>query len=140
MDAIATRFGSQFVVLAIDAKEVEDGTWIVHSHGGKKPTDCRLFSWAQEAAARGAGEILFTSMNQDGTKDGYANQALSRLYQNLKIPVVASGGAGKQEHFRDAFLQGKADAALAASVFHFNELEIPGLKKYLHEEGIPVRL
>ena len=140
VDAIATRFGSQFVVLAIDAKRGEQGDWIVHSHGGKKPTERRLFSWAQEVATRGAGEILFTSMNQDGTKKGYANQALSHLHQTLKIPVIASGGAGKQEHFRDAFLEGKADAALAASVFHFNEIEILDLKKYLREEGIPVRL
>ena len=106
----------------------------------KKPAGRDLYEWAQEANHRGAGEILFTSMDHDGVKTGYANEALAHLAQTLSIPVIASGGAGAKEHFRDAFLQGKADAALAASVFHFGEIPIPSLKEYLREEGINVRL
>ncbi len=139
IDRIAGGFGNQFVVLAIDAKET-DGRWEVYVNGGRIPTGLELFSWAHEAQERGAGEILFTSMNHDGTKNGFACEALSRLSTELSIPVIASGGAGKLEHFRDVFLQGKADAALAASVFHFNEIPIPELKNYLSKNDIIVRL
>jgi len=107
--------------------------------GGRERVELGLFDWARQAADRGAGEILFTSMNHDGVKNGYANEALARLSDELSIPVIASGGAGTKEHFRDAFLQGKADAALAASVFHFGEIPIPELKSYLRSEGINVR-
>ena len=139
IDEIAKRFGSQVCVCAIDAK-CEDGKWTCFLNGGRIPTDKELFSWAKEAEQRGAGEILFTSMNHDGVKNGYANEALAKLSDELGIPVIASGGAGKKEHFKDAFTLGKADAALAASVFHFGEIGIADLKKYLHNEGINVRL
>lgn len=139
IDEIAKRFGSQVCVCAIDAK-CEDGKWTCFLNGGRIPTDKELFSWAKEAEQRGAGEILFTSMNHDGVKNGYANEALAKLSDELGIPVIASGGAGKKEHFKDAFTLGKADAALAASVFHFGEIGIADLKKYLHDEGINVRL
>lgn len=139
IDEIAGRFGSQVCVCAIDAKCV-DGRWTCYLNGGRVPTDRDLFEWAKEVEARGAGEILFTSMNHDGVKCGYANEALARLADELGIPVIASGGAGKREHFRDAFTHGKADAALAASVFHFGEIKINELKQYLHSEGINVRL
>ena len=139
IDEIAKRFGSQVCVCAIDAK-CEDGKWTCFLNGGRIPTDKELFSWAKEAERRGAGEILFTSMNHDGVKNGYANEALAKLSDELSIPVIASGGAGKKEHFKDAFTLGKADAALAASVFHFGEIGIADLKKYLHDEGINVRL
>ncbi len=139
IDEIAGRFGSQVCVCAIDAKCV-DGRWTCYLNGGRVPTDRDLFEWAKEVEARGAGEILFTSMNHDGVKCGYANEALARLADELGIPVIASGGAGKREHFRDAFTLGKADAALAASVFHFGEIKINELKQYLHSEGINVRL
>ena len=139
IDQIATRYGSQFVVVAIDARCGEDGVWRVTTHGGSRETDKELFSWAKEAEQRGAGEILFTSMNHDGVKTGFANQALARLADEVSIPIIASGGAGTMEHFRDAFTQGKADAALAASVFHFGEIRIPELKHYLCEQGINVR-
>ena len=108
-------------------------------NGGRTATGRDLFAWAKEAEERGAGEILFTSMNHDGVKCGFANEALARLSDELGIPVIASGGAGKMEHFRDAFIKGKADAALAASVFHFGEISIPELKRYLHGEGVNVR-
>lgn len=114
--------------------------WKCYLNGGRLETDRYLYEWAQEANQRGAGEILFTSMDHDGVKTGYANEALAHLAQTLSIPVIASGGAGAKEHFRDAFLLGKADAALAASVFHFGEIPIPSLKEYLREEGINVRL
>lgn len=140
IDDITTHFGSQVLVCAIDAKHEADGTWRCYLNGGRVPTDKELFSWASEAAERGAGEILFTSMDHDGVKTGFANDALSRLHDILPIPVIASGGAGAMEHFRDAFTEGKADAALAASVFHFGEIRIPDLKKYLQKEGICVRL
>jgi len=136
---LAAKFGSQCVVVAIDAKQT-NGQWIVHLMGGKVPTELDLFDWAQEVEERGAGEILFTSMDNDGTKDGFANEALARLSTMLNIPIIASGGAGKMQHFTDAFKDGKADAALAASVFHFKEIEIKDLKKELKENGIPVRL
>ncbi len=136
---VASRFGSQVLVVAIDARE-EDGEWQCYINGGRKPVGRDLFSWAHEAQERGAGEILFTSMNHDGTKAGFANDALARLSETLSIPVIASGGAGTKEHFRDAFTLGKADAALAASVFHFGEIALPTLKEYLHNEHINVRL
>jgi cyclase len=138
IDDMAKAFGSQFVVVAIDAKKI-DNPWIVHTHGGKKPTDKKLFSWAEEAQQRGAGEILFTSMNHDGTKNGFAIDALSKLNQLLSIPVIASGGAGNMGHFMDVFLLGKADAALAASIFHFGEVPLPDLKKYLKDRNISIR-
>jgi len=136
---LALEFGSQFVVVAIDAKQIED-QWLVHVAGGRVPADKYLFEWAHRVADMGAGEILFTSMDHDGTKAGFANEALAKLSDMLSIPIIASGGAGTMEHFRDAFIVGKADAALAASVFHFHEIDIPDLKNYLHSEKIPVRL
>lgn len=139
IDEIASRFGSQVCVVAVDARFNGD-TWKCYIHGGRIETERTLLDWAQEANDRGAGEILFTSMNHDGVKTGYANEALAELADNLTIPVIASGGAGKKEHFRDAFTLGKADAALAASVFHFGEISIPELKLYLKEEGISIRL
>ena len=138
IDKIARRFGSQVCVCAIDARLDEDG-WHCYVKGGRERVELGLFDWARQAADRGAGEILFTSMNHDGVKNGYANEALARLSDELSIPVIASGGAGTKEHFRDAFLLGKADAALAASVFHFGEIPIPELKSYLRSEGINVR-
>ena len=125
--------------MAIDANW-EDGRWLCYLNGGRVPTDRDLFQWASEAEDRGAGEILFTSMTHDGVKDGYANEALSALSAMLRIPIIASGGAGRMEHFRDAFTLGKADAALAASVFHFGEIQISDLKRYLRQEGIHVRI
>ncbi|HBL71832.1 MAG TPA: imidazole glycerol phosphate synthase subunit HisF [Bacteroidales bacterium] len=139
IDDIAAHFGSQVCVVAIDAN-LEEGLWRCYLNGGRIPTDKDLFGWAKEAQDRGAGEILFTSMTHDGVKEGYSNEALATLAENLNIPVIASGGAGKQEHFRDAFLLGKADAALAASVFHFGEISIRELKTYLKGQGITVRL
>ena len=136
---LAQKFGSQCVVVAIDAKQI-DGQWVVHLVGGKVPTELNLFDWAKEVEERGAGEILFTSMDNDGTKNGFANEALAELADNLSIPVIASGGAGTMEHFKDAFTLGKADAALAASVFHFGEIKISDLKHYLCNEGINVRI
>lgn len=136
---LVAKFGSQCIVVAIDAKEI-NGEWIVHLVGGKVPTKLNLFDWAKEVEERGAGEILFTSMDHDGTKNGFANEALAKLSSDLNIPVIASGGAGKIEHFIDAFAQGKADAALAASVFHFKEITIKELKEELHKNAIPVRL
>jgi len=138
IEEIANNFGSQVCVTAIDADYI-DGKWICYLNGGRIPTDKELFTWAKEAENRGAGEILFTSMAHDGVKTGYANEALAVLSDSLRIPIIASGGAGKKEHFKDAFTLGKADAALAASVFHFGEIPIPDLKKYLKEEGIVIR-
>ncbi|MDT0295018.1 imidazole glycerol phosphate synthase subunit HisF [Mesonia ostreae] len=135
---LSAKFGNQCIVVAIDAKQIH-GEWIVHLVGGKKATKLNLFTWAKEVEKRGAGEILFTSMDHDGTKNGFANEALSRLSQELNIPIIASGGAGTIEHFSDAFTEGKADAALAASVFHFKEIAIPDLKNYLSSEEILVR-
>jgi cyclase len=137
--SLAQNFGTQFVVVAIDAL-FENGQWTVYTHGGRKQTEKELFSWAREAQERGAGEILFTSMNHDGTKNGYAVEALAMLYGQLSIPVIASGGAGNMEHFAEVFTAGKADAALAASVFHYGEIPLPALKKYLAERNIPVRI
>ncbi|MBP3850814.1 MAG: imidazole glycerol phosphate synthase subunit HisF [Prevotella sp.] len=136
---IANRFGSQVCVVAIDARHDEDG-WHCYLKGGRERTELNLFEWAHEAQERGAGEILFTSMNHDGTKQGFANEALRQLSDTLRIPIIASGGAGCKEHFRDVFLEGHADAALAASVFHFGEIPVPELKQYLHNEGINIRL
>lgn len=138
IDEISKNYGSQVCVCAIDAN-FEDGEWICYTSGGRNRIDRDLFSWAKEAQDRGAGEILFTSMAHDGVKTGYANEALSRLFESLSIPVIASGGAGTMEHFKDAFIEGKADAALAASVFHFGEIGIKELKDYLRSENINVR-
>jgi cyclase len=139
IEEVANRFGSQVCVVAIDARLDADG-WHCYLKGGRERTERGLFEWAHEVQERGAGEILFTSMNHDGVKNGYANEALAELADNLDIPIIASGGAGKKEHFRDVFQQGHADAALAASVFHFGEIPIPELKQYLTQEGINVRL
>lgn len=136
---LASKFGSQCVVVAIDAKQV-DGQWIVHLMGGKVPTELNLFDWAVEVADRGAGEILFTSMDNDGTKNGFANEALAKLSTLVNIPIIASGGAGNMQHFVDSFNSGQADAALAASVFHFKEIEIKSLKQELRNNNIAVRL
>ena len=130
IDEVATHFGSQCLVVAIDAKQI-DGQWKVHLVGGKVPTEIDLFDWAREVATRGAGEILFTSMDHDGTKNGFANEALAQLSETVNIPIIASGGAGTTQHFIDTFTHGKADAALAASVFHFGEIPIPDLKQEL---------
>ncbi len=139
INEITTRFGSQVCVCAIDARLDDDG-WYCYVKGGRERVELKLFEWAHEVEDRGAGEILFTSMNHDGTKNGYANEALARLSEELSIPIIASGGAGTKEHFRDVFKIGKADAALAASVFHFGEIPIPELKSYLLNEGIYVRV
>ena len=138
INEIAKHFGSQVCVVAIDAKQTPQG-WKCYLNGGRVETDKYLFDWAKEANERGAGEILFTSMDHDGVKTGYANDALAILSDSLSIPVIASGGAGAMEDFRDTFIEGKADAALAASVFHFGEIKIPELKQYLCEQGINVR-
>jgi cyclase len=139
VNELADKFGSQCVVVAIDAKQV-DGAWKVHLAGGTIATDIDLFDWAKEVERRGAGEILFTSMNNDGTKAGFANVALAKLSTELNIPIIASGGAGTQQHFIDTFTLGKSDAALAASVFHFGEIPILELKQALKNNNIPVRL
>ena len=139
INELASKFGSQCITVAIDAKRV-NGIWKVHLVGGKVATELNLFDWATEVEQRGAGEILFTSMENDGTKDGFANEALAQLSSLVNIPIIASGGAGTMQHFTDAFIKGKADAALAASVFHFKEIEINELKKELDQNGIPVRL
>lgn len=136
---IAKNFGSQCVVVAIDAKLVNEN-WKVHLEGGKVATELDLFYWAKEVEQLGAGEILFTSMNNDGTKNGFANDALAQLSKTVNLPIIASGGAGKMQHFEETFSIGNADAALAASVFHYNEISIPELKNYLKTAGIPVRI
>lgn len=138
INQISSRFGSQVCVCAIDAR-YDDGEWYCYLNGGRVRTDRKLLDWAKEAEQRGAGEILFTSMDHDGVKEGYANEALAQLAETLSIPVIASGGAGTKEHFRDAFTLGHADAALAASVFHFGEINIHDLKQYLRAENITVR-
>jgi cyclase len=135
---LAQRFGTQCIVVAIDAKQLNN-EWIVHLVGGKVPTERRLFEWAQEAVDNGAGELLFTSMDHDGTKQGFANKALKQLSELVSVPIIASGGAGEMTHFVDTFVGGNADAALAASVFHFKEIGIPELKTYLDQHQIPVR-
>ena len=139
IDQMAKNFGSQFVVVAIDAKE-ENGQWTSYINGGRIPTEKDLFNWAREAQDRGAGEILFTSMNHDGTKNGFAIDALAQLSESLSIPIIASGGAGAMHHYADVFTKGKADAGLAASIFHFKEITVPQLKSYLMDQGIPVRI
>jgi cyclase len=139
VNELADKFGSQCVVVAIDAKQV-DGAWKVHLAGGTIATEIDLFDWAKEVERRGAGEILFTSMNNDGTKAGFANEALAKLSTELNIPIIASGGAGTKQHFIDTFTLGKSDAALAASVFHFGEIPILELKQALKNNNIPVRL
>ncbi len=139
IDAIAAKYGSQFVVAAIDAKRI-DGRWRVTTHGGRQLTERELFAWAQEACERGAGEILFTSMDHDGTRGGYPCDTFARLSQRLPVPVIASGGAGSVRHIADVLTLGRADAALAASIFHYGEITIPALKHELSERDIPVRL
>jgi cyclase len=138
INELVAAFGSQCIVVAIDARWVDD-QWIVHTHGGRNPTEKELFAWAREVEHRGAGEILFTSMDHDGTKGGFAVEALKRMRQEINIPVIASGGAGTMEHFREVFLTESADAALAASIFHFKEIGIPDLKEYLKSEGVAIR-
>ncbi len=136
---IASRFGSQVCVLAIDAR-FTDGDWLCYVNGGRVPVQRHLFEWAKEGVDRGAGEILFTSMDHDGVKTGFACEALARLSEEVSVPVIASGGAGECSHFYDVFTAGKADAALAAGIFHFNEIGIAGLKQYLYDRNINVRL
>ena len=139
INKLAAQFGSQCIVVAIDAKQI-NGQWLVHLVGGKVPTKLDLFEWAKEVASRGAGEILFTSMDHDGTKAGFANKALARISEEVNIPVIASGGGGNTQHFMDTFTHGKADAALAASIFHFGEVSIPSLKKELKNQQIAIRI
>lgn len=139
INEISSKFGSQVCVCAIDARQEADGEWYCYVKGGRERTDHRLFDWAAEVADRGAGEILFTSMNHDGVKTGYANGALAQL-STLPIPIIASGGAGNMQHFYDAFSIGRADAALAASVFHFGEISIPELKRFLNGKGVKTRI
>jgi cyclase len=140
VNQLAKEFGSQCVVLAIDTKQEEDGEWYVYLNGGRTKTDTKCSDWAKEAVDRGAGEILLTSMNNDGTKKGFALDITKKLSVNLPVPVIASGGGGTTEHFTEVFEIGKADAALAASIFHFKEITIPDLKKYLRDKGVIVRL
>lgn len=140
LNQLSKEFGSQCVVLAIDTKQEEDGEWYVYLNGGRTKTETKCFDWATEAVSRGAGEILLTSMNNDGTKKGFALDITKKLSVSLPVPVIASGGGGTMEHFTDVFQNGKADAALAASIFHFKEIAIPELKGYLRENGIVVRL
>ena len=139
INELVAKFGSQCIVVAIDAKQI-DGEWIVHLVGGKVPTKIKLFDWAIEVEQRGAGEILFTSMDHDGTKNGFANEALAKLGTLVNIPIIASGGAGNMQHFVDTFIEGKADAALAASVFHFKEIDIIDLKQALKNNNIAIRI
>lgn len=139
INEIANHFGSQVCVLAVDAKQTPQG-WKCYLNGGRVETERELFSWVHEGQERGAGEVLFTSMDHDGVRQGYANEALAQMADALSIPVIASGGAGKMEHFRDAFRVGKADAALAAGVFHFGDIKIPELKSYLCSENIVIRV
>lgn len=138
INELSNAFGTQCIVLAIDARKIVN-QWVVHTHGGKQATDKKLFSWAKEGQERGAGEILFTSMDHDGTKSGFAIDPLEKLNSLLSIPTIASGGAGNMEHFTEAYILGKADAALAASIFHFGEVKIPDLKTYLKTKGIITR-
>ncbi len=140
IDEITNHYGSQVCVVAIDARQEDEGGWRCYVNGGRIPTEKSLFDWAHEAQERGAGEILFTSMNHDGVKQGFANEAIRQLSDNLSIPIIASGGAGAKEHFYDTFHLGHADAALGASVFHFGEIGINELKHYLKDRNINVRL
>jgi cyclase len=139
LSELADKFGCQCVVIAIDAKNI-NGTWKVFLNGGRVETELELFSWAEEAVRLGAGEILFTSMDHDGTKEGFAIQALDELTKRVKVPVIASGGAGKIDHFTEVFNQTDVDAALAASIFHFKEVEIEELKNELRRNEIAVRI
>ncbi|MBL7793605.1 MAG: imidazole glycerol phosphate synthase subunit HisF [Saprospiraceae bacterium] len=138
IEELALHFGSQFVVLAVDAR-FHEGDWIVYLNGGRVPTATRLLDWVKEAESRGAGEILFTSMDHDGVKQGFACDITAVVSQTVRIPVIASGGAGSMSHFLDVFTVGHADAALAASIFHFGEIPIPQLKNYLHSHGVEMR-
>lgn len=148
INELALEFGSQCIVVAIDTRYVPHiaevpeagGDHIVHTHGGRKPTELRTIPWAKEVENRGAGEILLTSMDTDGTKAGFALELTATISGNANIPVIASGGAGTLAHFQEVFTTGKADAGLAASIFHFREIDIPDLKRYLHEQGVPMRL
>lgn len=140
LNALSREFGSQCVVLAIDTRQEEDGEWYVYLNGGRSKTTSSCFNWAKEAVDRGAGEILLTSMNHDGTKQGFAIAITRLLAEQLPVPVIASGGGGAKHHFTDIFIDGRADAALAASIFHYKEIPIPDLKQYLKEEGIAIRL
>ena len=139
LNELAKSFGNQCVVLAVDGRPDANGDWISYLNGGRIPTEYRVLDWVQEAVDRGAGEILFTSMAHDGTKSGFALDITRQLSELVSVPIIASGGAGSMAHFADVFLAGKADAALAASVFHFGEIPIPSLKNYLADYGIPVR-
>lgn len=138
VDQLAREFGSQCVVLAIDTR-FEDGDWYVYLNGGRVKTDIKALDWAKEAVGRGAGEILLTSMNNDGTKKGFALDITGQMAQQLNVPVIASGGAGNMEHFQEVFEVAQADAALAASIFHYKEIEIPALKTYLYNNGVNIR-
>lgn len=138
--SLAKEFGSQCVVLAIDVRKEDDNEWYVYLNGGRTKTDMKCLDWAKQAVELGAGEILLTSMNHDGTKQGFALDITKTLATQLPVPVIASGGGGTMEHFLDVFNEGKADAALAASIFHFKEIFIPELKQFLHKNNIPVRL
>lgn len=140
LNTLAREFGSQCIVLAIDTKQEDDGEWYVYLNGGRTKTDTRCYEWAKEAVDRGAGEILLTSMNNDGTKKGFAIDITRLLAKNLPVPVIASGGGGTCQHFNDVFVHGLADAALAASIFHFKEVGIPELKQYLHHNNLHMRL
>ncbi len=140
INRVANNFGEQCLIVAIDARQNDDGQWIVHSHGGTKPTEKFLFDWALEVQDRGAGEILFTSMDHDGTKNGFAIDALKKLNYLLTIPIIASGGAGNMDHFSEAFIKTDVSAALAASVFHFKEIEINVLKQHLKNKGVEIRI
>ena len=140
INRFAKQFGSQCIVLAIDAKCEEDNNWYVYLNGGRTKTDKLLINWAREAVDLGVGEILLTSMNHDGTKQGFALDITAKLSEDLPLPIIASGGGGTEAHFLEVFTKGKADAALAASVFHYKEIAIPDLKKYLHQNGVPVRI
>lgn len=140
VEELAREFGSQCVVLAIDTRQEEDGEWYVYLQGGRTKTTTRCIDWAKQAVDRGAGEILLTSMNHDGTRNGFALDITATLAESLPVPVIASGGGGTMKHFSDVFNLAHADAALAASIFHFKEISIPALKEYLHAEGLPIRL
>jgi cyclase len=139
IDQLAQEFGSQCIVVAIDTRHL-NGDHIVHTHGGRTPTEKRTIPWAKQVEDRGAGEILLTSMDTDGTKNGFALEVTRYISERAAIPVIASGGAGNMAHFEDVFTTGKADAALAASIFHFKEIPIPSLKAFLREKGVTVRI
>jgi len=139
IDELALQFGSQCIIVAIDTRQVNGLDW-VHTHGGRRITEIKTIPWAKEVESRGAGEILLTSMDTDGTKAGFANVLTAEISSHSSIPIIASGGAGSMEHFYDVFTEGKADAGLAASIFHFKEIEILALKNYLANKGIPMRI